>query len=292
MARLIVDDRVSPAHILLSPPQLRHLGVGPHRRLACSLKARQQPPSSLPLSVVLHPVRELRPGVHRLVEAEVDLQALSRDELRKLFASWLASQATPAVDPEHGTAPGWPSEQPQKSEAEAEPGNEGPDGTGDPGSASHGGSVEGPGVALQSGSALSVQSADGMRKSSFFLELTWQLAAPKDSHLMLQSAQSFLESGVPVELGPGVELPAAPRAAKSGWHEQAPQSLVASHPAANDESVSSGAGAPLHVSGQDLCHLVYSSGLMGVCSQPFFFGGPVTKCHHAQCVARHVPLPA
>ena len=255
MARLIVDDRVSPGHILLSPPQLWHLGVGPHRRLACTLKARQPPPSSLPLAVVLRPVRELRPGVHRRVGAEVALQALSRDELRKLFASWLASQATPAADSEPGTAPGLPSQRLQGTEAEAMRGVEGPNRTVDPGSTSDGCSAEPPGVALQSGSVLSVQSADGMRKSSFFLELTWQPAAPKDSHLMLQGAQSFLESGVPVELGPGVELPAAIRAARSGWHEQSAQSLMASHPAASDASTPNGVGAPLHVSGQNLRHV-------------------------------------
>lgn len=260
MARLIIDDRVSPAHILLSPPQLRQLGLGPHRRVACILKARHQPASSLPLAVVLHPIRELRPGVHRQLSAEVDLQGLSRDELRSFFVAWLASQAAPASAAEPGTASEPKSERAQKGGAEASPGDEATNGAVRSGSATDGRDAEAPIVALETGSMLSVQSADGKRKSSFFLELTWQAAAPKESHLMLQSAQAFLQSGVPVELGPGVELPASSKGEKSGWHGQSAQGPATSHSAAAEGlQASKGAGAPLHVSGQRqefTCHVV------------------------------------
>lgn len=254
MARIIVDERVSPAHILLSPPQLRQLCLEPRRRVACFLKARHQPFSSLPLSVVLHPVRELRPGVHRHLDAGVDLQALGRDELCGFFVSWLASQAasTPSIyppsDAEPGIASGPESAQAQKCRAEA-PGDACPDRARKSGSADSGSEVEAPGVALETGSVMSAQSADGRRKSSFFLELNWRPGVPKESHLMLQSAQAFLHSGVPVELGPGIELPAAAKADTSGWQGQPVQSLALRQSAANEQAASSGAGAPLHVSG-------------------------------------------
>ena len=218
--------------------------------MACILKARGQPASSLPLAVVLHPIRELRPGVHRQLKAEVDLQSLSRDELRSFFVAWLASQAAPASAAEPGTALPSKPEQARKGGAETAPGDDIPSRDVAPGSATYESDAEAAAVAVETGSMLSVQSADGKRKSSFFVELTWQAAAPKESHLMLQSAQSFLESGVPVELGPGVELPAALKADKSSWHGQYAQSPAASHSAAaNGQPASNGAGAPLHVSG-------------------------------------------
>ena len=249
LARLLVDDRVSPAHILLSPPQLRQLGLGPHRRVACILKARQQPPSSLPLAVVLHPIRELRWGVHRKLRTEVDLQALSRDELCSFFVAWLASQAAPAAQPDSTSV--LTAEQARHDGTGAAPGDDTPDGAVESGRTASGSGVEAPAVALETGSMLSVQSADGQRKSSFFVELTWQAAAPKESHLMLQSAQAFHTSGVPVEMGPGVELPAASKADKPGWHGQPVHSPAASQSAAAiGIPATNGAGAPLHVSGQ------------------------------------------
>ena len=251
LARLIIDDRVSPAHILLSPPQLRQLGLGPHRRVACFLKARHQPASSLPLAVVLHPIRELRPGVHRQLKAEVDLQGLSRDELRSFFVAWLASQATPVPEAQPDSASAFTIGQALNNDTGATPGEVTPNGDAELGSAAHGRNAEAPAVALETGSMLSVQSADGKQKSSFFLELTWQAAAPKDSHLMLQSPQAFLQSGVPVEMGPGVELPASSKADKASWQGRSPQSATANHSAAAEGlPASSGAGAPLHVSGQ------------------------------------------
>ena len=249
MASLIVDEGVSLAHILLSPPQLRQLCLEPHRRVACILKARHAPASSLPLSVVLHPIRELRPGVHRQHDAEVDLWALGRDELRSFFVSWLASQAAPASDTEPGTVSASKSAKAQTCVVEA-PGDARPDRAEKLGSASSGREVAAPGVALETGSVLSTQSADGRQTSSFFLELTWRPGVPKESHLMLQSAQAFLQSGVPVELGPAVELPAVAKADTSGWQGQPAQSLVARQSAANGQPASAGAGAPLRVSGQ------------------------------------------
>ncbi|CAK0784927.1 hypothetical protein CVIRNUC_008132 [Coccomyxa viridis] len=222
LARLVIDETVSPAHVLLSPPALRQLGLRPHRRLAVTLKAAQQP-GSAPLSVVLHPVRELRPGVHRLVSAEVDLQGLGAPDLRSFFASWLACQAaagahspgcsTPeaaqsaSMPQEAGSGQGFRAAQMQ-SDAEKN------------GKSSQSSCVN-MAVPVQSGSIVSVQSADGERTSSFFIELSWQAGEPKECQFMLQSAAAFLESSTSVQLGPALELPAVAQRDKSAWPDQA-----------------------------------------------------------------------
>ena len=187
-----------------------------------TLKAAQQP-GSAPLSVVLHPVRELRPGVHRLVSAEVDLQGLGAPDLRSFFASWLACQAaagahspgcsTPeaaqsaSMPQEAGSGQGFRAAQMQ-SDAEKN------------GKSSQSSCVN-MAVPVQSGSIVSVQSADGERTSSFFIELSWQAGEPKECQFMLQSAAAFLESSTSVQLGPALELPAVAQRDKSAWPDQA-----------------------------------------------------------------------
>lgn len=205
----------------------------PHRRLAVTLKARQQPPCSMPLSIVLHPVRELRPGVHRHVSAEDYLRGLSKTELCHFFASWVESQATRALDARSATVPEATAKQSQSAGAKVALGRHGLQDSTEADSTSNEPGFRTSGVRLQSGSVLSVHSAGGIRRSNFFIELSWQAAVPKDSQVMLQSAESFLESGMPVELGPAIELPAASEADKSSWHEQSAQCQLASHPAEN-----------------------------------------------------------
>ena len=250
LARLVIDETVSPAHVLLSPPALRQLGLQPHRRLAVTLKAAQQP-GSAPLSVVLHPVRALRPGVHRLVSAKVDLQGLAAPDLRGFFASWLACQAAAGAH-----SPGCSS--PEAAQSASMPQEAGPE---------HGSraaqvqrNAEGKGssqsscdyiaVPVQSGSILSVQSADGERTSSFFIELSWQAGEPKESQFLLQSAAAFLESSTPVQLGPALELPAVAQQDKSAWPEQTRQS-------SSSTSSTQAAASPPCLSGTHLlfiCH--------------------------------------
>ena len=187
-----------------------------------NLKAAQQP-GSAPLSVVLHPVRALRPGVHRHVSAEVDLQGLSAPDLRGFFASWLACQAAAGAH-----SPGCST--PEAAQSASMP--QGP-GSGQGFRAaqmqsdakrngrSSQSSCDGIAVPVQSGSIVSVQSADGERTSSFFIELSWQAGEPKECQFLLQSAATFSESSTPVQLGPALELPAVAQRDKSAWPDQA-----------------------------------------------------------------------
>ena len=244
LARLLTDDSVSPAHILLSPPQLRQLGVRPHRRLAVTLRAGQQPQST-PLAVVLHPVRELTPGIHRLISAEVDLQGLSSSKLRQFFASWLACQGAPTL---HSSSVQTQSMPPATETQDAGVGAR--SGIADTESHTAGDGaiaqqlLEASAVPLQSGSMLSLQSADGERRSSFFVELSWPAAVLKDSQVMLQSAEAFLESSTQVELGPAIELPAASKADKSDWQEASSQSLINRHSADSGKQATDGTTSP------------------------------------------------
>ena len=250
LARLLIDDAVSPAHILLSPVQLRQLGVRPHRRLAVTLKARHLI-ARQPLAVTLHPVRELRPGVHRLVSTEVDLQSLSRTELRHFFAMWLACQGSAAPEPRKFVS------SPVASKAQSAERMAGSDQQGFTEGSSAANeciSSDAAMVPLQSGSVLSMQSAGGERSSSFFVELSWQPGAPKDSQIMLQSAQGFLKSGVPAELGPAIELPAASQPHRSSWYAGHEHSHAASHPAQNGKQAADNRPSLLPPSGEIWIH--------------------------------------
>ena len=246
LARLLIDDAVSPAHILLSPPQLRQLGVRPHRRLAVTLKARHLT-ALQPLAVTLHPVRELRPGVHRLVSAEVDLQSLSRTELRQFFAMWLACQGSAAPEPSNFVSSPVTS---QARPAERMAGSDQQGLTEGSSAANECISSDAAAVPLQSGSVLSMQSAGGERSSSFFVELSWQPGTPRDSQLMLQSAQVFLKSGVPAEVGPAIELPAASQPNRSSWHAGLEHSHSASHPTQNGKQAADNRPSLLPPSGE------------------------------------------
>ena len=86
---------------------------------------------------------------------------------------------------------------------------------------------------------------------------------------MLQSADSFLESGMPVELGPAIELPAASKADRSSWHEQSAQGHLASHPAENGAQ-SPNSAALLPVSGGTV-PLVIAQHLHGWKSPPIAY---------------------
>ena len=187
-----------------------------------TLKAAEQP-SSMPLSVVLHPVRELRPGVHRLVNAEVDLQGLTAQDMRSFFASWLACQAAAGAhspgcsSPEAAQSASMPQEAVSDQGSQAAQMQSGAEGNG----RSSQSSCDGIAVPVQSGSIASVQSMDGERRSSFFIELSWQAGEPKESQFLLQSAAAFLEISTPVQLGPALELPAVAQQDKSAWPDQA-----------------------------------------------------------------------
>ena len=182
------------------------------------VKAAPQP-SSAPLSVVLHPVRELRPGVHRLVSAEVDLQGLSAPDMLNFFASWLACQAAAGAHstPEAAQSASMPQEAVPEQGFRAAQVQRDAEGN----SRSSQSSCGDVAVPAQSGSIVSVQSADGERRSSFFVELSWQAGVPKESQFLLQSAAAFLQSSTPVQLGPALELPAVAQQDRSAWPDQA-----------------------------------------------------------------------
>ena len=216
-----------------------------------TVQAAQQPGSAT-LAVVLHPVRELRPGVHRLVSAEVDLQGLSAPDMRGLFASWLACQAAAGA---HG--PGCSTPEAAQSASMPQESGSGHGHRADKmqsDAAMNGRSSQGScndlEVPVQSGSILSVQSADGEKCSSFFIELNWQAGEPKESQFLLQSAAAFLESGTQVQLGPALELPTVAQRDKSAWPEQARLS-------SSSASSTQAAASPPSLSGTHLlfiCH--------------------------------------